>query len=62
MLFLAVIIIFILGIGAFLSVFLNVMVRVMAVFMFLMAALLVGLAKLYYQLRDFVIKTKKMGW
>lgn len=62
MLFLAVIGLFILGIGAFLSVFLNVMVRVMAVFMFLMAALLVGLSKLYYQLRDFVIKTKKMGW
>lgn len=62
MLFLAVIGLFILGIGAFLSVFLNVMVRVIAVFMFLMAALLVGLAKLYYQLRDFVIKTKEMGW
>lgn len=60
--FLAVIIIFILGIGAFLSVFLNVMVRVMFVFMFLMGALLIGLAGLYRQLRNFVIKTKKMGW
>ncbi|PCS15147.1 hypothetical protein RU92_GL001703 [Lactococcus cremoris subsp. tructae] len=38
------------------------MVRVMFVFMFLMGALLVGLAGLYRQLRNFVIKTKKMGW
>ena len=62
MLFLAVIGLFILGIGAFLSVFLNVMVRVMAVFMILMTALFIGLVKLYCQLRDFVIKTKEMGW
>ncbi|KSU19405.1 MULTISPECIES: hypothetical protein [Lactococcus] len=62
MLFLAVIGLFILGIGAFLSVFLNVMVRVMAVFMILMTALFIGLVKLYRQLRDFVIKTKEMGW
>lgn len=62
MMFLAAIIIFILLIGAFFSIFLNVMVRVMFVFMFLMSALAVGLAKFYYKLRDFVIKTKKMGW
>lgn len=60
--FLAVIVIIILGIGAFLSVFLNVMVRVMFVFMFLMGVLLIGLTKLFYKTRDFIIKTKKMGW
>lgn len=62
MLFFAVIVFFMLAILAFLAVFINVAGRLLIVFVFLMGALLVGLIRLYCQLRDFAIKTKEMGW